>query len=96
MISTAASVQLPGGLQKSITDVKADEREVKYLIMFDLPSVNANIVETYVKDNKENLAIARGDRLVKEEDKSKTKKGKGKKKNTAGKHLDCVTPPSFT
>jgi hypothetical protein len=54
--------------------------------MFDLPSDHATIVETYVKDNKENLAVARGDRLVKEEDELKAKKGKAKKKSKAGKH----------
>jgi len=82
-IFKSASVQL-GGLQKPITDVKADEEDqVKYLIMFDLPSDQANIVETYVNDNKENLAIARGDRLAREEDESKAKKRKGKNKNRA-------------
>jgi len=86
IISTAASVQLPSGLQKSITDVKGDEKEeVKFLIMFDLPSDQANVVETYVKENKENIAIARGDRLVREEDESKGKNRKGKKKSKAGK-----------
>ncbi|KIM72917.1 hypothetical protein PILCRDRAFT_15717 [Piloderma croceum F 1598] len=85
-IFKSASVQLPGGLQKSITDVKGDEKEeVKFLIMFDLPSDQANIVETYVKDNKENIAIAHGDRLVREEDESKGKNRKGKKKTKAGK-----------
>lgn len=86
IISTAATVQLPGGLQKSITDVMGDEKEeVKFLVMFDLPSDQANIVETYVKDNKENIAIARGDRLVREEEESKGKNRKGKKKSKAGK-----------
>jgi len=79
--STSAGVQLPGGLQKPITEVKADkEEEGKYLIMFDLPY---DIVETYVKDNKENLAIARGERLVREEVELKAKKVKGKKKDKA-------------
>jgi hypothetical protein len=45
-------------------------------------------VETYVKDNKENLAVAHGDRLVKEEGELKAKKGKGKKKSKAGKHCN--------
>ena len=85
-IYTAASVQRSGALQKPITEVKADEEEeVKYLIMFDLPSDHTNIVETYVKNNKENLAVARGDRLVREEGKLKAKKGKGEKKDKAGK-----------
>jgi len=40
------------------------------------------IVETYIKNNKENLAIARGDRLVREEEiELKAKKVKGKKKD---------------
>ena len=74
IISTAASIQLPGGLQKSITDIKGDEKEeVKFLIMFDLPSDQANIVETYVKAIKENIAIACGNQLVREEDESKGK-----------------------
>ena len=76
--STATNIELPGGLQKPITDVKADE-EVKYLIMFDLPSDNVTIVETYVKDTKENLAIARGDLSVRGEDELKAKKGKEEK-----------------
>jgi hypothetical protein len=62
-----------------------EKEEVKFLVMFDLPSDQANIVETYVKDNKENIAIARGDRLVREEEESKGKNRKGKKKNKAGK-----------
>jgi hypothetical protein len=94
-IYTAASVQLPSGLQKPITEVKADEEEVKYLIMFDLLPDHANIVETYVKDNKENLANARGDRLVREEVELKTKKGKGKKKDRAGKCHNPVSPPTI-
>jgi hypothetical protein len=55
-----------------------EEEEVKYLIMFDLLSDHANIVETYVTDNKENLAVARGDPLVREEDELKEKKGQGR------------------
>jgi hypothetical protein len=95
-IYTAASVQLPSGLQKPITEVKADkEEEVKYLIMFDLPTDHANIVETYVKDNKENLAIARGDRLVREETELKAKRVKGKKKDEAGKCHNPVSPPTI-
>jgi hypothetical protein len=62
------------------------------LIMFDLPSDQANIVETYVKDNKENIAIARGDRLVREEDESKGKNRKGKKKSKAGKLTPSLHP----
>ena len=51
IISAGASVQLPGGLQKSITNIEADEKkEVKFLIMFDLLSDQANIMETYVKE----------------------------------------------
>jgi hypothetical protein len=93
-IYTAATVQLPSGLQKPITDVKGDEEEeAKYLIMFDLPSHHANIVETYVKDNKENLAIARGDRLVREEVELKAKKGN--KKDKAGKCHNPVSPPTI-
>ena len=84
-IYTAASVQLPAGLQKPITEVKADEEEeVKYLVMFDLPPDNANMVETYVKNNKENLAIASGDHEEVEQ-KAKKGRGKGKKKVKAGK-----------
>jgi hypothetical protein len=94
-ICTAASVQLPGGLQKPITDAKTEEdEEIKYLIMFDLPPDHANIVETYVKDNKENLAIAHGDRLVREEDELKAKKGKRGKKNKEGKYHNSVFPPT--
>jgi hypothetical protein len=86
IISAVASVQLFGGFQKSITDVEGDEKEeVKFLIMFDLPSDQANIMETYIKDNKENITIAHGDCLVKEEDESKGKNRKGKKKSRAGK-----------
>ena len=95
-IYTAASVELPSGLQKPITDVKGgEEEEAKYLIMFDLPSDHANILETYVKDNKENRAIARGDRLVREEVELKAKKGKGKKKDKAGKCHNPVSPPTI-
>ena len=84
-IYTAASVQLPAGLQKPIAEVKADEEEeVKYLVMFDLPPDNANMVETYVKNNKENLAIASGDHEEVEQ-KAKKGRGKGKKKVKAGK-----------
>ena len=94
-ICTAAGVQLPGGLQKPITDAKTEEdEEIKYLIMFDLPPDHANIVETYVKDNKENLAIAHGDRLVREEDELKAKKGKRGKKNKGGKYHNSVFPPT--
>jgi hypothetical protein len=88
-IYTAATIEQPGGLQRPITEVKAKEKE-KYLIMFDLPSDHANIVETYIKDNKENLAIARGDRLVREEDELKAKKVKGKNKDEAG-NCHCVS-----
>ena len=98
-IYTAAtsSVQIPGGLKKPVTGVKVDGEEVtKYLIMFDLPSDDANIVETYVNDNKENLAVARGESLVREEEvelaKKNKKKGKGKKKDNAGKCLNPVSP----
>jgi hypothetical protein len=83
IISTAASVQLPGGLQKSITDVKGDEKEeVKFLIMFDLPSDQANIVETYVKDNKENShctwrSFGEGGRRVEGEEQKREEKGQG-------------------
>ena len=94
-IYTAASVQLPSGLQKPITEVKADEEgEVKYLIMFDLPSDHANIMETYVKNNKENLAIARGDRLVREEVELKAKKVKGKKR-TRQVSVTTLSPPTI-
>ena len=91
-IYTAAIV--PSVLQKPITEVRADEKE-KYLIMFDLPSDHANIVETYVKNNKENLAIARGDRLVREEEELKAKKVKGKKKDEAGKCHNPVSPSTI-
>jgi hypothetical protein len=95
-IYTAASLQLSSGLRKPITEVKADEEEeVKYLIMFDLPSDHANMLETYVKNNKENLAIARGDRLVREEGELKAKKVKGKKKEKAGKCHNPVSPPTI-
>ena len=93
-IYTAASPSL----QKPITEVKADEEEeVKYLIMFDLPSDHANIVEKCVKVNKENLAIARGERLVREEVELKAKKvkGKKKKKDKAGKCHNPVSPPTI-
>lgn len=96
-IFTAASVQQPGGLQKPITEAKADEEEAKYLIMFDLPPEHVNILETYIKKNKENLAIAHGDSLVKEEAELKGKKGKGKgkKKGKAGKCHKPVSPPTI-
>ena len=99
-IYTAASIQLPSRLQKPITEVKADEEEAaKYLIMFNLPSDHANIVETYIKNNKEKLAIARGDSLVREEAELKAKKGKGKgkgkKKDKAGKCHNCVSLPTI-
>jgi len=95
-IFKSASIQIPGGLKKPITEVKADgEEEVaKYLIMFDLPSDHANIVQAYVndnKENKENLAVALRENLVKEEEvelpvaKKGKKKGKGKKKDNAVK-----------
>lgn len=61
------------------------------MIVFNLPSDHVNIVETYIKNNKENLAIARGDRLVREEEELKAKKVKGKKKDEAGK---CYNPVS--
>jgi hypothetical protein len=98
-IYTAASIQLPGGLQKPITEAEVDEEDkARYLLMFGLPSDHANIVQTYIKNNKENLAIARGDRLVREEeDELKTKKGKGKKKKK-GKASKChnpVSPPTI-
>ena len=65
--------------------------------MFELPSDHANIVETYVKDNKKSLAIARGDCLVREEDELKAKKvtRKGKKKDKAGKRHNPVSPPTI-
>jgi hypothetical protein len=99
-IYTAASIQIPGGLKKPITEVEADgEEEVtKYLIMFDLPSDHANIVETYAKDNKDtkgNLAVARGESSLRVEEvelpvaKKGKKKGKGEKKENAGK---CLNP----
>lgn len=108
-----AGIQIPGDLKKPIIEVKADgEEEVtKYLIMFDLPSDHANIVETYVKDNKENkenLAVARLENLLREEEAEK-KKGleevelpvakKGKKKGKGkGKKKDnagkCLNPVS--
>jgi hypothetical protein len=83
-VFNSALVQQPSGHQRPITEVMANEKE-KYLILFDLPSDHANIVETYIKDNKENLAIARGDRLVREEDELKAKKVKGKNKDEAAK-----------
>lgn len=94
-IYTAASPST-SSLQEPITEVKVnEEEEVKYLIMFDLPSDHANIVEKYVKDNKENLAIARGDRLVREEVELNAKKVKGKKKDKAGKCHNPVSPPTI-
>jgi hypothetical protein len=95
-IYTAASIQLPTGLWKPITEAKADEEEeAKYLIMFDLPADHANIVETYVKNNKKKLAIARGNCLVREEVELKAKKVKGKKKDKAGKCHNPVSPPTI-
>ena len=63
--------------------------------MFDLPPHHANIVETYVKNNKENLAIARGDRLAREEDELKALKEKKKGNLKAGKCHNPVSPPTI-
>ena len=78
-------------LKKPITELKENKEGVKYLIMFNADP--ANIVETYVKKNKENLATARGDSLVREEDELKAKKGKGKgkKKDKTGKCQPCFS-----
>jgi hypothetical protein len=79
-IFSATGIPLPGDLQKPIIELQTDDdSNAKYLIVFDPPSDKANFVETYVRTNKENLATARRDCLIRDEATSKAKEGKRRK-----------------
>ena len=67
-------------LQKPINKLQTNnDLDAKYLIVFDPPSDKTNFVETYIRTNKENLATAQGDGLIRDEETLKTKEGKRQK-----------------
>jgi hypothetical protein len=87
-------------LQKPINELQTNnDLDAKYLIVFDPPSDKTNFVETYIRTNKENLATARGDRLIRDEETLKAKEGKKQKQIRTSKcmHLFlayCTSSPT--
>ena len=63
-----------------------NDEHLNYLIMFDLPLGRRNLLEDYVRTDKENLALAHGATLIREdEEPKKAKPKKNRKKNQSGK-----------
>lgn len=63
-----------------------NDEQLNYLIMYDLPSGKENFLEKYIHKSKLDLSIARGARLIQEEEELQAKKEKPKKKRNRNKN----------